>query len=153
MKQPMGKALWSDCETDEERAVFFRSSRAWDTGVIAKDLAEPCARAFEDAAKWRSRYADFALKWNSENHQFSSIGTIRPLVIRKPVKEDAAKPTPPWGLDAVPLMVCPKASNCKLLARYHCSESLVHEPKSCCVERTEACPECVQIGWRERSKP
>jgi len=147
----MGNALWCDCETDEERAVFFRSGRAYDTGVIAKDPAEPCANAFDDAAKWRSRYADFALKWNSENHQFSSIGTIRPLVIRKPAKEDAAKPAPPWGPDAVPLMACP--GDARRFCR-NCHHAQMHavEPR-CHLEMPGVCPACIQVGWRERSNP
>ena len=118
MKQPMGNALWFDCETDDERAVFFRNGRAYDTGVIAKDLAEPLALAFEDAAKWR--------------------------------KLD----TPPWGPDAVPLMACPAAGT-ELFCVYCQHRSYGHWLGGGCPmdpSGNGACPACVQVGWRERSK-
>jgi hypothetical protein len=128
MKCHVKTALWCDCETDEERAAFFRSGRAYGTGVIAEDLAEPCAQAFEDAAKWRKL-----------------VGVSR-----------ARRVPPPWGPDAVPLMVCEDAeefSDCKrcfrstpLVCDYFCKLG------SClaCGVNDDA---CVQVGWRERSKP
>lgn len=39
-------ALYVDCETDEERAEFFASGRAWETGIIARSVAEEIAEVF-----------------------------------------------------------------------------------------------------------
>ena len=39
-------ALWSDCETDEERVNFLLSGRAHETGVIAKAIVHEVALAF-----------------------------------------------------------------------------------------------------------
>lgn len=46
MKQILENALFGDCETDEERAKFFRSGRAWETGVVSFALAPIIAEAF-----------------------------------------------------------------------------------------------------------
>jgi hypothetical protein len=44
-------ALWGDCETDEERADFLLSGRAYETGVIAKAIQNEVALAFDFRAK------------------------------------------------------------------------------------------------------
>lgn len=55
----LSKALWSDCENDEERFNFLLSvCRAWETGIIAKELQNEVAMAF----KFRSE----TLKQNKE---------------------------------------------------------------------------------------
>lgn len=46
VKQPLETALYCDCETDEERSVFFRSGRAVETGIIAPSIALDIADAF-----------------------------------------------------------------------------------------------------------
>jgi hypothetical protein len=46
MKVPMADALYADCETNEERAYFFASGRAWQTGIVAPSVAMDIARAF-----------------------------------------------------------------------------------------------------------
>lgn len=171
MKRPLENALWRDCETDEERAEFFRSGRAFDTGVIAKDLAEPLAYAFEDATKWRAAHtvkietsgADLvavmlhALK--AVDAYFRSPGGddwIRfhndALVpVRKAILwAETAKPAQPWGPDAVPLMVCPGADNREMC--FGCFHKERHPKLPLCDYPHAACPRCVQVGWRERSK-
>lgn len=40
MKRPLKTALWCDCETDEDKILFLESGRAWETGIISKELAE-----------------------------------------------------------------------------------------------------------------
>lgn len=54
----LSKALWCDCENDEERFNFLLSGRAWETGIIAKELQNEVAMAF----KFRSE----TLKQNKE---------------------------------------------------------------------------------------
>lgn len=43
----MKNKLWCDLKTDQERAEFFRSGRAWETGIIAESIANEVAEAFE----------------------------------------------------------------------------------------------------------
>jgi hypothetical protein len=43
---PLIESLYSDCETDEERANFFTSGRAHETGIIAYNIQIDVARAF-----------------------------------------------------------------------------------------------------------
>jgi hypothetical protein len=43
----LSEALWSDCETDEERVNFLLSGRAWETGIIAKAIQNEVALAFK----------------------------------------------------------------------------------------------------------
>lgn len=59
MKQPMEKALFTDCETDLERAEFFASGRAYATGIVAHSVALPIAEAFRTASAEAS-YASVA---------------------------------------------------------------------------------------------
>lgn len=140
MKRPMKTALWCDCETDEERAEFFRSGRAWLAGNTMLLVCEPIADAFEDAAKWR-RHAHIINQ---------AIDTA--IISGKYTITDA----PPWGPDAVPLMVCEDAeesSDCK-----RCCRSTPHVCDYFCkLGSCLACgvndDACVQVGWRERSKP
>jgi hypothetical protein len=134
MKQPMGKALWSDCETDEERAVFFRSGRAWLAGKITLAMIFPIADAFEDAAKWR-------------RHEQTINQAIDAAVA---AGDYTVFDTPPWGPDAVPLMACPAAGT-DLFCEHCRHRKYGHEDFGGC--GPSACPACVQVGWRERSKP
>ena len=46
MKKALLEALWSDCETDDERANFLASGRACETGIIAKTLQSELANVF-----------------------------------------------------------------------------------------------------------
>lgn len=46
MKKPLLQALWSDCETDEDRANFILIGRACETGIIAKSIQSEVANAF-----------------------------------------------------------------------------------------------------------
>jgi hypothetical protein len=39
-------ALYSDCESDLERAYFFASGRAHETGIVSKSVQFDIARAF-----------------------------------------------------------------------------------------------------------
>lgn len=43
----MSDALWCDCDTDKERAEFFRSGRACETGIIAKAIEQEVAKVFK----------------------------------------------------------------------------------------------------------
>jgi len=43
----LSEALWSDCETDEERFLFLQMGRGWETGVIAKAIQNEVAMAFK----------------------------------------------------------------------------------------------------------
>ena len=54
MKRDLESALYVDCETDIERAEFFASGRAHDTGIVAKAIEMDIARAF------------FAKAWTAE---------------------------------------------------------------------------------------
>ena len=38
--------LYVDCETDMEKASFFRSSRGWESGIVAKSLEGDLADVF-----------------------------------------------------------------------------------------------------------
>lgn len=38
--------LYADCRTDMERASFFRSGTAWESGIVAKSLEGDLADAF-----------------------------------------------------------------------------------------------------------
>ena len=40
------EALWTDCETDEERVNFLISGRGFETGIIAKAVQNEVAMAF-----------------------------------------------------------------------------------------------------------
>lgn len=134
MKRPMKTALWCDCETDEERAEFFRSGRAWLAGNTTLLVCEPIADAFEDAAKWR-RHAHIINQ---------AIDTA--IISGKYTITDA----PPWGPDAVPLMECPSADKCTCPV---CDHRERHVQNDWCLADIWGCPPCVQVGWRERSKP
>lgn len=46
MKQSLESALFSDCETDEKRAMFFASGRAFATGIVAASVTMDVARAY-----------------------------------------------------------------------------------------------------------
>lgn len=39
MKRPIETALWCDCETTEDKILFLQSGRAWETGIISKEMA------------------------------------------------------------------------------------------------------------------
>ena len=41
------EALWSDCETDEDRFNFLISGRGYETGIIAKAIQHEVAMAFQ----------------------------------------------------------------------------------------------------------
>ena len=43
----MDKKLWCDLKNDKERADFIRSGRAWETGIIAKEIEKDVAEVFE----------------------------------------------------------------------------------------------------------
>ena len=43
---PMAKALWRDCETDDERIWFLQCGRAVETGIIAATILHDIANAF-----------------------------------------------------------------------------------------------------------
>jgi len=40
-------ALWCDCESDDERALFLQSGRAHETGIIAQAIQDEVAEAFK----------------------------------------------------------------------------------------------------------
>lgn len=43
--------LWCDLKTDQEKADFLKSGKAWETGIIAKAIEEEVAGVFEFRAK------------------------------------------------------------------------------------------------------
>ena len=47
MKTKLSEALWSDCETDEERVNFLLIGRGYETGIIAKAIQHEVAMAFQ----------------------------------------------------------------------------------------------------------
>ena len=47
MKTKLSDALWSDCETDEDRFNFLISGRGYETGIIAKAIQHEVAMAFQ----------------------------------------------------------------------------------------------------------
>ena len=47
----MDNKLWCDLKTDQERADFLRSGRAWETGIVASEIQDEIADAFEFRAK------------------------------------------------------------------------------------------------------
>ena len=51
MKQKLSEALWSDCETDEDRFDFLVSGRAWSTGIIAQSIQNEVAMAYQYRAE------------------------------------------------------------------------------------------------------
>ena len=48
---PLSQALWSDCETDEERVNFLQSGRAYETGIIANSIQHEVAMAYHFRAE------------------------------------------------------------------------------------------------------
>lgn len=44
---PISKALWVDCETDEERVSFLLLGRAHETGIVALAIQNEVAMAFK----------------------------------------------------------------------------------------------------------
>lgn len=49
----MKNKLWCDLETAKEKAEFFRSGRAWETGIVARALEDDLAEAFDTLVKMR----------------------------------------------------------------------------------------------------
>jgi len=49
----LGKKLWCDLKTDEERAEFIRCGRAWETGIIAHSMTDDLIEIFEFRAKYK----------------------------------------------------------------------------------------------------
>ena len=47
MKTKLSDALWSDCETDEDRVNFLLIGRGYETGIIAKAIQHEVAMAFQ----------------------------------------------------------------------------------------------------------
>ncbi len=58
MSDSKDKRLWCDLKTDQEKADFLRSGRAWDTGIIAHAIVEEVADAFEFRAKAQSHESE-----------------------------------------------------------------------------------------------
>jgi hypothetical protein len=56
MKMPMNEAIYSDCETDLERSLFFACGRAYATGIVADAVSKDIARAFFQCSAYE--YAD-----------------------------------------------------------------------------------------------
>lgn len=54
----MKNRLWCDLKTDQERAEFLRSGRAWETGIIAESIAGEVADAFEFRAKFNQQFVE-----------------------------------------------------------------------------------------------
>jgi len=101
-------------------------------------MVNALADAFEDAAKWRKEHKNLT-PWLEIQEKYVALF------------DGYAKLAPPWGLDAVPLMRC---QHDKPWCR-KCRHNSIHEEDLGCVENDpgRACPPCVQVGWRERSKP
>jgi hypothetical protein len=98
MKRPIETALWCDCETDEERLAFISSGRAWETGIISKELIPQIAGIYLELIRLRTEKAEvlvqhyggwprkplvkeFLLKHN-QVEQTDKIGTIQPITER-----------------------------------------------------------------------
>ena len=45
------EALWTDCETDEERVNFLIAGRGFETGIMAKAVQNEVAMAFQFRAE------------------------------------------------------------------------------------------------------
>ena len=54
MKRPLEVALWCDCETDEEKAVFVKSGRAVDTGIIAPAISYEVGRMLAQSVRMKA---------------------------------------------------------------------------------------------------
>ncbi len=57
----MSRKLWCDLKTDQEKADFLRSGKAWDTGIIARGIEKEVAEAFQfraDFNKTKSKGAN-----------------------------------------------------------------------------------------------
>ena len=90
MKRPLEYALWCDCETDDERAVFLHSGRAIETGVVAPILAPELAEVFMDRASLRAEVE----RLKAENTQANEwISRLAKLLWKKYYAEKA----PEWG--------------------------------------------------------
>jgi hypothetical protein len=57
---------------------------------------------------------------------------------------------PPWGLNAIPLMVCPYRGMLDSFCNICNHGKDLYHPKRLCCENSGICKNCVQIGWRER---
>jgi hypothetical protein len=44
---PLNNAVYSDCQTDEERYNFFLLGRGYETGIVAKAIQNDIAMAFK----------------------------------------------------------------------------------------------------------
>ena len=60
MNKDMSTALFCDCETDADRAEFFASGRAVETGVIAPSIAAEVAQAFAAHAQLAEKEREIA---------------------------------------------------------------------------------------------
>ena len=54
MKRPLEVALWCDCETDEEKAVFVKSGRAVDTGIIAPAISQEIGQMLAQSVRMKA---------------------------------------------------------------------------------------------------
>ena len=69
------QALWSDCETDAERADFLRSGRAVTTGIIALEIVHEVAMAFEfRAGIMKARQEKNNKAEQGQDHEISDNG-------------------------------------------------------------------------------
>lgn len=50
--------LYTDCKTDKERAEFFRSGKAWESGIVAKSLENDIADVFAFRARVEAALAE-----------------------------------------------------------------------------------------------
>lgn len=48
MKRPLEKALWCDCENDQDRLEFLKSGRAWETKIIAMSVVKDIIKILEE---------------------------------------------------------------------------------------------------------
>ena len=62
MKRPLETALWCDCENDEERIYFLSSGRAWETGIIAKELVPQIIGMYMEVIRLRDEKAELVEK-------------------------------------------------------------------------------------------
>lgn len=62
MKRPLETALWCDCENDEERIYFLSSGRAYETGIIAKELIPQIIGIYMESIRLRAEKVEIVEK-------------------------------------------------------------------------------------------
>ena len=102
MKRPLEYALWCDCETDDERAVFLHSGRAIETGVVAPILAPELAEVFMDRASLRAEVERLRVRSESiEDLSLRRIAALKETEAMVVPKEDREIRDLSWLLDDI----------------------------------------------------